>query len=117
MNSLPKTVTRQRRDCDLNPGPSAPKSSKLTIRLRAQKLVKTECVIPQTCPRTNGQRDRHTHIHTHTHMLITILRSSNGGGVITLERTGAVMLTLEYYNLLQPGKHPDGGLYYFCYIF
>ena len=24
MNSLPKTVTRQRRDCDLNPGPSAP---------------------------------------------------------------------------------------------
>ena len=24
MNSLPKTVTRQRRECDLNPGPSAP---------------------------------------------------------------------------------------------
>ena len=24
VNSLPKTVTRQRRDCDLNPGPSAP---------------------------------------------------------------------------------------------
>jgi len=23
VNSLPKTVTRQRRDCDLNPGPSA----------------------------------------------------------------------------------------------
>ena len=22
VNSLPKTVTRQRRDCDLNPGPS-----------------------------------------------------------------------------------------------
>ena len=29
MNSLPKTVTRQRRDCDLNPGPSAPESSTL----------------------------------------------------------------------------------------
>ena len=27
MNSLPKTVTRQRRDCDLNPGPTAPESS------------------------------------------------------------------------------------------
>ena len=27
VNSLPKTVTRQRRDCDLNPGPSAPESS------------------------------------------------------------------------------------------
>jgi len=24
VNSLPQTVTRQRRDCDLNPGPSAP---------------------------------------------------------------------------------------------
>ena len=32
MNSLPKTVTRQRRDCDLNPGPSAPESSTLITR-------------------------------------------------------------------------------------
>ena len=33
MNSLPKTVTRQRRGYDLNPGPSAPESSTLTTRL------------------------------------------------------------------------------------
>jgi len=33
VNSLPKTVTRQHRGCDLNPGPSAPESSKLTTRL------------------------------------------------------------------------------------
>jgi len=33
VNSLPKTVTRQRRGCDLNPGPSVPESSTLTIRL------------------------------------------------------------------------------------
>ena len=33
VNSLPKTVTRQRRDCDLNPGTSAPESSTLTTRL------------------------------------------------------------------------------------
>jgi len=33
VNSLRKTVTRQRRDCDLNPGPSAPESNKLTTRL------------------------------------------------------------------------------------
>jgi len=33
VNSLPKTVTRQRRDCDLNPGPSVPESSMLTTRL------------------------------------------------------------------------------------
>jgi len=33
MNSLPKTVTRQRRGCDLNPGPSAPETSTLNTRL------------------------------------------------------------------------------------
>ena len=32
MNSLPKTVTTQRHDYDLNPGSSAPESSKLTTR-------------------------------------------------------------------------------------
>ena len=33
VNSLPKTVTRERRSCDLNPGPSVPESSTLTTRL------------------------------------------------------------------------------------
>ena len=33
VNSLPKTVTRQRRGCDMNQGPSAPESSALTTRL------------------------------------------------------------------------------------
>ena len=33
VNSLPKIVTRQRRGCDLNPGPSAPESGTLTTRL------------------------------------------------------------------------------------
>jgi len=33
VNSLPKSATRQRRGCDLNPGPSAPESSTLTTRL------------------------------------------------------------------------------------
>jgi len=33
VSSLPKTVTRQRRGRDLNPGPSAPESSTLTTRL------------------------------------------------------------------------------------
>ena len=33
VNSLLKTVTRQRRYYDLNPGPSAPESSTLTTRL------------------------------------------------------------------------------------
>jgi len=33
VNSLPKIVTRQRRGCDLNPGPSAPEFSTLTTWL------------------------------------------------------------------------------------
>jgi len=39
VNSLPKTVTRQRRDCDLNPSPSAPESSTLTTRLPSHPRV------------------------------------------------------------------------------
>jgi len=37
---LPKTVTRQRRDCDLNPGPSAPESGTLTTRLPSHPRIK-----------------------------------------------------------------------------
>ena len=33
VNSLPKTVTQQRRGCDLNPGPTVPESSMLTTRI------------------------------------------------------------------------------------
>jgi len=38
VNSLPKTITRQRRDCDLNLGPSAPESSMLTTRLPSHPI-------------------------------------------------------------------------------
>jgi len=46
VNSLPKTGTRQRRDCDLNPGPTAPESSRLTTRLpsHAAGAVVRACV-------------------------------------------------------------------------
>ena len=50
MNSLPKTVTRQSRGCDLNPGPSVPESSTLTTRLastlfrrKGDGIVKKNC--------------------------------------------------------------------------
>jgi len=33
VNTLPKTVTRQRRGCDLNPGSTVPECSTLTTRL------------------------------------------------------------------------------------
>ena len=39
VNSLPKTVARQRRDCDLNPGPSAPESSTLATRLWSHCII------------------------------------------------------------------------------
>jgi len=39
VNSLPKTVTRQRRDCDLNPGPTQPESSTLITQLPSHPLI------------------------------------------------------------------------------
>ena len=39
VNSLPKTLTRQRRGCDLNPGPSAPEFSALNTRLPSHSAM------------------------------------------------------------------------------
>ena len=39
VNSLPKTVIRQRRGCNLNPGPTAPESSTLTTRLSSHRWL------------------------------------------------------------------------------
>jgi len=45
VNSLPNTVTRQRRDCDLNPGHCAPESSTLTTRLPSHhRETVTQCI-------------------------------------------------------------------------
>jgi len=44
VNSLLKTVTRQRRDCDLNPGPTAPESSTLTTLLPSHPDTSTRVV-------------------------------------------------------------------------
>ena len=50
VNSLPMTVTRQRRGCDLNPGPSVrPESSTLTTRLQSRQVsVRGPNVRPST---------------------------------------------------------------------
>ena len=42
VNNLPETVTRQRRVCDLNPGPSVPESSTLTTRLPSHCKYRTK---------------------------------------------------------------------------
>ena len=47
VNSLSKTVTRQHRDCDLNPGPSVPESSTLTTRLPSNPEY---CLYVAKCP-------------------------------------------------------------------
>ena len=44
VNSLPKTVTGQRRGCDLNPGHTATESSTLTTRIPSH---------PSDCTRNN----------------------------------------------------------------
>ena len=49
VNSLPKTVTRQRRDRDLNPGPTAPESSTLTTRLPSHPNRKMFCKSGSMC--------------------------------------------------------------------
>jgi len=46
VNSLPKTVTRQRRGCDLNPGPSVPESSTLTTRLPSHPAGEHQLKLP-----------------------------------------------------------------------
>ena len=58
VSSLPKTDTRQRRDCDLNRGPSAPESSTLTTRLQIysgkelQKMIKNYVQYRGCSPKT-----------------------------------------------------------------
>jgi len=56
VNSLPKTVTRQRRDCDLNLGPSAPEYSTLTTRLLsyAYNLHDNDMFVESYSVRFNG---------------------------------------------------------------
>jgi len=48
VNSLPKTVTWQRRNCDLNPGPFVPESSMLTIRLLSHPICWYHCCFRTT---------------------------------------------------------------------
>ena len=48
VNSLPKTVTRQSRGCDLNPGPTVPESSTLNTRLPSHPRICIELWNPIT---------------------------------------------------------------------
>jgi len=48
VNSLPKAVTRQRRDYDLSPGPSASESNTLTTPLLALGGDRFNCLFKST---------------------------------------------------------------------
>ena len=66
VNSLPKTVTRQRRDCDLNPGPSAPESCTLTSRLPSHQRNVYVIIVSQGRTPTTVWRRRHSRGRTAT---------------------------------------------------
>jgi len=68
VNSLPIIITRQRRDCDLKPGLSAPESSTLTTRLpvvRSQSIsfgrwAHSSKLAAAACGGRTGQTDGQT---------------------------------------------------------
>jgi len=67
VNSLPKTVTRQRRDCGLNPGPSVPESSTLTTRIPSHPVNRQPVPLlitysaPKRCVAIEQSADNRSH--------------------------------------------------------
>ena len=85
VNSLPKTVTRQRRGCDLNPGPSAPESSTLTTRLPSR---------PNTQPTKMPPRSNAGRMQAMTAVLLILHPPpSNVGGGVKRHRDPSVFLS------------------------
>jgi len=69
VNSLLKTVTRQRRDCDLNQGPSAPESSTLTTRLPSHPII---IIIIRLLRIKEAQNSKYTHFKTKKNVQVAI---------------------------------------------
>ena len=80
MNSLPKTVTRQRRDRDSNPGPSAPESSTLTTRLPSH----LPCIVAVKRLSSSSSLLRHKFIG------LEVVSATAGGRTDTLTAAGEV---------------------------
>jgi len=76
VNSLPKTVTRQRRGCDLNPGPSAHESSTLTTRLlRPNYIIFLKVVQEKSGKTTNIQRSEKLRLLYGSVQFVFVLRT------------------------------------------
>jgi len=77
VNSLPKTVTGQRRGCYLNPGPSAPESSTLTDRLPSQLVaydIANQSSVGLKRSVLGHSRDT-TLSHSHSHLTAVLVTS------------------------------------------
>jgi len=98
VNILPKTVTRQRRDCDLNPGPSAPESSTLTTRLPSHPLAPTLQWAGIKAPRPLHARG--TSSNTRFRWRTRRESAPNGNFDFILCNSNFDYIGLLYYNLL-----------------
>ena len=97
VNSLPKTVIRQRRGCDLNPGPSAPESSALTTRLPSHPLGRV--VIVKTVNRGSAARPKRPKLETQ--------KSLGGGAVSPLSSARRLSGAPEALTVARPGRYND----------
>jgi len=92
LNSLPKTVTRQRRDCDLNPGPSAPESSTLTTQLPSHPVVKRLYSFSDMASYESVQQIDYVFIITHVPVTLIAYRYLN----TNIARLRWVLLMLQH---------------------
>ena len=78
VNSLPKTVTRQRRDCDLNPGPSTLNTrlpSRPTARISTRNRKQCRVVAKPTHDSYTFQVFNSGHFHVRNNLYLTWERS------------------------------------------
>jgi len=89
VNSLPKTVTRHRRDCDLNLGPSAPESSMLATRLPSHLQLQQTRSLNSEHVYTNWSV--HTGVREHQFNSVQLVCCGRGLTHITLDRNVSFM--------------------------
>ena len=101
VNSLPKTVTRQRRDCDSNPGPSAPESSTLTTRLPSHPYPVAKAYAC-TSSSSNSSSSSSAKVVKRALGFSVMVRAGwrNGGSVLSADRPVAPVVPIREYGLI-----------------
>ena len=98
VNSLPMTVSRQRRCCDSHPGPTAPESSTLTTRLPSQPAY--QCVHGSTpsylqnaiCPVASAESRRRLRSASLADLIVPATRRTTMGAGPRLRRRSTARL-------------------------